>query len=300
MDIKALMDFVTLTQVANFSRAAELRNLSQSAFSRRIQTLEQWLGTRLVDRNVFPLRLTAEGEKFEVVARAVVQQLTAIKDELGAPLRKNDIRVAMPYAIATSRFPAWWKVWNESGRFTCTLEVGSTSEIVAALTEALVDILICFDQESDPIVLESSIYERIVLGHESVRPFASQGLIEKGGADIPGTLLQPVPLLAYAPEAYFATLIDTVVREEGIPFHGYRAFQSDMTEVLADLASKDMGIAWLPDDVPDRNRSRGLVALGDGRWDIDVSIVAFKSRRNESDSAATLWKQLLDFEDARS
>ena len=44
MEIKWLEDFVTLADTSSFSRAAELRNVTQPAFSRRIKQLEGWLG----------------------------------------------------------------------------------------------------------------------------------------------------------------------------------------------------------------------------------------------------------------
>ena len=44
MDINWLIDFVCLGRTLNFSRAAEERNVTQSAFSRRIKSLESWVG----------------------------------------------------------------------------------------------------------------------------------------------------------------------------------------------------------------------------------------------------------------
>ncbi|MGL4976364.1 MAG: LysR family transcriptional regulator, partial [Bosea sp. (in: a-proteobacteria)] len=40
MDIRWLQDFLTVAETGNFTRAAERRNASQAAFSRRIQSLE--------------------------------------------------------------------------------------------------------------------------------------------------------------------------------------------------------------------------------------------------------------------
>lgn len=56
MDIKWLEDFITLSRLQSFSRAAEERHVTQSAFSRRIQALETWVGVPLLDRSRF-LRL---------------------------------------------------------------------------------------------------------------------------------------------------------------------------------------------------------------------------------------------------
>ena len=47
MDLDWLKDFLTLAEQKNFSRAADARNVSQPAFSRRIRALEDWIGTAL-------------------------------------------------------------------------------------------------------------------------------------------------------------------------------------------------------------------------------------------------------------
>ena len=64
METKWLEDFVSLAETNSFSRSAELRHVTQPAFSRRIQSLEAWLGTDLIDRTSYPTRLTHAGEVF--------------------------------------------------------------------------------------------------------------------------------------------------------------------------------------------------------------------------------------------
>src|SRR6202035_4044572 len=59
MDLKLFEDFITLAETRSFSRAAERRNSAQSAFSRRIQSLERWVGAALIDRRSNPLQLTS-------------------------------------------------------------------------------------------------------------------------------------------------------------------------------------------------------------------------------------------------
>ena len=62
METKWLEDFVSLAETRSFSRSAQLRHVTQPAFSRRIQSLEAWAGTDLVDRSSYPTRLTPAGE----------------------------------------------------------------------------------------------------------------------------------------------------------------------------------------------------------------------------------------------
>lgn len=45
-------DCAALADTLHFSRAAELRHVTQPAFSRRIQALEEWVGTPLFTRNL--------------------------------------------------------------------------------------------------------------------------------------------------------------------------------------------------------------------------------------------------------
>lgn len=75
MQIKWLLDFLSLAQTKSFSKAAEERSVSQSALSRRIQAFEHWVGTELVDRSCYPVRLTSKG-------RAVQEQIAPLMSQL--------------------------------------------------------------------------------------------------------------------------------------------------------------------------------------------------------------------------
>ena len=50
MDLDWLKDFLALAELKSFSRAADARNVTQPAFSRRVRALEEWVGTRLFSR----------------------------------------------------------------------------------------------------------------------------------------------------------------------------------------------------------------------------------------------------------
>jgi DNA-binding transcriptional LysR family regulator len=75
MDTKWVEDFLCLTETRSFKRAALARNASQAAFSRRIQSLELWVGADLVDRSCTPLSLTPAGHTFRCVAENIVRQV---------------------------------------------------------------------------------------------------------------------------------------------------------------------------------------------------------------------------------
>lgn len=61
LDLKA---FVTVAELGSFVRAAKALNLSQPALSRRIQKLEQSLGTTLLERSTRHVAVTMVGREF--------------------------------------------------------------------------------------------------------------------------------------------------------------------------------------------------------------------------------------------
>ena len=62
MELNWINDFLALAEHRNFSRAADARNVTQPAFSRRIRLLEDWVGTPLVLRSPHGAELNASGE----------------------------------------------------------------------------------------------------------------------------------------------------------------------------------------------------------------------------------------------
>jgi LysR family transcriptional regulator, hypochlorite-specific transcription factor HypT len=79
METKWLEDFVSLAETRSFSRSAQLRHVTQPAFSRRIQSLEAWAGTDLVDRSSYPTRLTSAGKTLHAQALEILDQLQSVR-----------------------------------------------------------------------------------------------------------------------------------------------------------------------------------------------------------------------------
>lgn len=74
MEIRQLRHFIGLAETGSFSRAAAALHLTQSALSRSIQTLEDSLGARLIDRVGKRNEVTPLGRHVLERARRVVQE----------------------------------------------------------------------------------------------------------------------------------------------------------------------------------------------------------------------------------
>ncbi|WP_119157770.1 LysR family transcriptional regulator [Caldimonas tepidiphila] len=74
-DLNDLLAFRAVAELSNFRKAAESVHLSQPAFSRRIEKLEQALGVRLLERTTRRVTLTAVGRDFERKVRELLDEL---------------------------------------------------------------------------------------------------------------------------------------------------------------------------------------------------------------------------------
>src|ERR1700752_4509612 len=81
---KWLEAFFSLADAGSSSRSAQLRHVTQPAFSRRIQALEAWAGLDLVDRSSYPTRLTPAGETFHGQALEVLGSLQSTRNMMRA------------------------------------------------------------------------------------------------------------------------------------------------------------------------------------------------------------------------
>ena len=83
MDWDKLKIFHAVAEAGNFTKATYILNLSQSAISRQIQSLEQELKTKLFERHARGLSLTENGEYLFKTAHEVISKLKEVESTLG-------------------------------------------------------------------------------------------------------------------------------------------------------------------------------------------------------------------------
>ena len=79
MQISAFETLVTIAQHGSFSRSAEIRNMTLSAVSMQMKSLEEELGAALFDRQYRPPKLTPLGIQVAQDARTIVDAYTILK-----------------------------------------------------------------------------------------------------------------------------------------------------------------------------------------------------------------------------
>jgi len=288
MEIRWLQDFLTLVETGNFTRAAQARCVSQPAFSRRIKQLENWLGMQLVDRTTFPIQLTVDGAKFQISAREILHQAFESRQKFS----QHDfcVRIGVPYALATTRFPEWWGTWSGGDVTKCFLELGYVPDLITSLEAGAIDIVIGYENALKPICLESSVFDRVIVEKDRLRPFGLADFAIE--FDWLKKSDRTIPLLMYPSSVYFGQLVPLIIERATRPPQGNCVVESEMTDVLRSMAIAGHGVAWLPEKAKLDAERTSLVAVDDGSWSVDLTIVAFSKRSNRSPLVDQVWTRI--------
>ena len=255
MELKWLEDFLSLAQTRSFSRSAEARHVTQSAFSRRIRALELWLGVSLVDRSTYPTTLTPEGRRFRDTAEESVRVLLGARADLRAGLDSAEpgVRIAGLHTLALTFFPAWFRTLTaRTGPVATRLQPDDFHDCLQALVEGGSDFLLTFHHPGVPIPLDPELYPHRVVGADALVAVRSPALAEGG----------PLPRLEYGRDSFLGRVSHLAEAELGLPT-GPVVHANPMAEALKCMALEGHGLAFVPRSLVVRELAEGrLVVAG--------------------------------------
>ncbi|MCP5282161.1 MAG: LysR family transcriptional regulator [Rhodoferax sp.] len=290
METKWLEDFVSLAETRSFSRSAQLRHVTQPAFSRRIQSLEAWAGTDLVDRSSYPTRLTPAGETLYDQSLEMLQALQSTRAMLRShrSSAQDLIEFAVPHTLAFTFFPAWVSDLRERfGPIKSRLIALNVHDAVMRLVEGSCDLLIAYHHSAHPFQLDPQRFEMVNLGQEVIAPYSRPLADGTPQFVLPGRAAHPLPYLGYAPGAYLGQMVDLILKQSPAPIHFDRVYETDMAEGLKAMAVEGHGVAFLPySAVKKELRNRRLVSAlppDMASLQLTMEVRAYRERPNPSE-----------------
>jgi DNA-binding transcriptional LysR family regulator len=296
MEIKWLEDFLSLAETGSFSRSAEQRHITQPAFSRRIRALENWIGSPLIDRTSYPTRLTPAGEAFRERAALIVRDVFDARAYLRGqrPIPADTLSFAVPHALSLNFFPRWLtKLERGIGPLSTKLVALNVHDAVMALVEGNCDLLMCYHHPEQPIQLDAKRYAMIPLGHEGLRPYARATRDGKPVMMLPGKASDPIPYLAYSPNAFLGRMVEIILESARRPHFLRRRYETDMADALKMMATEGHGIAWLPESAVAREvRGRQLALAGGELWHGEMEVRLYCERNTTKPLLNQLWRYL--------
>lgn len=300
MEVEWIEDLVVLAQYKSFSRAAEARNLTQSGFSRRIQSLEQWIGAELVDRSSYPLSLTPAGLLFKEAAEDMLRKLFDTRSIIRNDERIHGpgLKIAAGHTLSASFLPRWLNALSQRlGAVRARVVPTNVHDSILMLVNGNCELMLAYHHPELSLHLDPTRYEYLTVGRDVFMPVRRTAGRAGAQARLPGTARQPVPLIGYAPTTYFGRCLALVLRRQGNAAVLQPYFESDMAEVLKQMALASDGIAWLPRSLIEGELASGvLTSAGERRWMLDLELRLYRDRNNASPLLAQLWSHLTDLQ----
>jgi len=303
VETKWLEDFVSLAETRSFSRSAQLRHVTQPAFSRRIQALEAWAGVDLVDRSSYPTRLTAAGETLLGQAVEVLGNLQATRNMLRShqSAGQDMIEFAVPHSLAFSFFPHWLMGLRQRfGAVKSRLNALNVHDATLQLSEGNCDLLVVYHHASQPLQLDPERYEMVSLGHETLAAYARADAQGRPMFSLPGHPGQKIPFLSYAAGAYLGRLVELIVKASPMPLNLDAIYETDMAESLKAMALEGHGMAFLPASSVSKELAMGRLvqAAPSGVFELNMDLRIYRERpavaRRSKPAALALWDYLKD------
>jgi LysR family glycine cleavage system transcriptional activator len=235
-DLAAVQAFECAARHASFTRAGRELNLTQSAISRQVKSLEDHLGTRLFERIRQRIVLSQSGERFLPEARRLLQQT---EDMMLRSMSAADARSTLSVATLPTfgsrwlspRLPDFLQQYPET-----VLNIGSKS--------APFD----FEEESFDVAIHygQPIWARGIctyLCSESILPVVSRKLAQEYRQLAPADLAdKPLLHLATRPKLWAQWFEQCGVAPET----AYRGHRFDQFAMIIEAAIAGLGVALVP------------------------------------------------------
>lgn len=303
LDLQWLEDFLALAESGNFSRAAEARAIAQPAFSRHIRGLEEWVGVDLFDRSAHPAALTAAGQRFLPLLKAVLANLEAARIKARAAHQRAEasLRFAATHMLSLTFFPSWLARMESQLRLGPIQTVSDSARACEDLMlQRRVQFVLCHGHAEASGRLDEAQYSMLCLGRDVLRPVSAPhpdgGL---GRALHAIGLPPPVPMLAYSEASGLGRImrarLHAYAQQPGLrtatPSELSEVFSAHHAMLLKTMALEGRGVAWLPESlIAPELLSGALVAAGPDAWNIGVEIRLYRQHAEMAPGAELLWR----------
>lgn len=292
MRLEWLEDILAIAQTGSFSGAAERRNLTQSAFSRRVQQIEDYVGVPLFDRSRKPVQLRpttlAQSAQIEQIASALRQLVTDLRR--GDRVASNRIVIASQHSLTTSLAPRIVQSIGGSGHEVYVrLRSANLDECHGLLLSRNADLAIVYSLP-DQDALPGEYLESLDLWPDRLIP-----VLRPEEARVLATGAQTeLPFVAYPPEVFFGTVMTERILPALDP--GTLALpraETALTMAALELAAAGVAVAWVPETLAQLGLAQGRLADVSGVLPhCALSVRALRLKGVHGPAEAVIWNHI--------
>lgn len=286
LPIDGIQAFVQIAELGNFNRAAEKLFITQTGLTRRIQRLEAFVGTKLLDRTTRSTTLTKVGREFLPLATRLVDDLTNGLDRLRTTSRLSlgDVTVATLQSVAFRQLPLALRIYaRKYPRNRVQLLERSGALVTEAVRQNQADFGIHIQQNAQSDLVEDLLMrDPFVLVCGRGHPLAK-------AAEVAWSDLGDIDLITLGGASGNRRIVEAQLTKAGLQARGRFVVESTPSAIA--LAKAGVGAAILPAAMKASVVATGLVEIPLVGPIVHRSIGLVR-RRNETltPAAAALYK----------
>lgn len=287
-DILAVIDF------GSFSAAAQARYLTPSAFTRRIRSIEESLGTPLFDRDRKPVMLLPHLAVLETDLRVCADQLRRLKSGLSDPSagELDEVSLMCQHALAAAVAPALVSLMAGGAEMKIAMRDGTRTECTFALLQREIDFALVYENPEEDMAAEIGYLNSLTLGTEVFAPVAC---LDRNPQLVDRIATGPIPTIGYPDSIYLGEVLHRKIFPRLAAGTEIQTIaESGLTLAIAEFVRRGLGVAWLPLTVVARELEAGEMQIIDHLPSCELKVNLMILSGNRSRRSVGYWQTIND------
>jgi DNA-binding transcriptional LysR family regulator len=241
MQIESLKVFCDLAETESFTKAAQINQVTQSAVSQQISSLERQFKSLLIERSKKRFRLTREGQVLYDYSKQIIQTYDSLHSKLQEikDIISGTIRVATIYSIGLHDLPPYIKKFFKSyPTVNVHVEYRRSNQVYEDVLGNVVDLgLVAYPTKDSKLEIVSLHKDKLVMICHPHNPMARSKSIRM--SDLAGQ-----KFIGFEPDIPTRKAIDKILKDHRVTVQTVMEF--DNIETVKRAVEIDAGISIVP------------------------------------------------------
>ncbi|EEF59939.1 LysR family transcriptional regulator [Pedosphaera parvula] len=241
MQIESLKVFCDLAETESFTKAAQINNVTQSAVSQQISSLERQFKSLLIERSKKKFRLTREGQVLYEFAKQIIQTHDSLHSKLQEikDIISGTIRVATIYSIGLHDLPPYIKKFLKSyPTVNVHVEYRRANQVYDDVLSNVVDVgLVAYPTRESKLETVSLRKDPLVLICHPQHPFAKNKSVKLKA-------ITGQKFIGFEPDIPTRKALDKILKDTNVEVNHVMEF--DNIETVKRAVEIDAGISIVP------------------------------------------------------
>lgn len=288
MQLEWLDDILAVMDAGSLAEAAKRRFLTQSAFTRRIRSIEDKIGAELFDRSRKPVAIASGVKSLEPELRELSARLRRLKYDLrsSAEGAGGGVTFVCQHAITATISPWIVQVLTAQNDASVRVRSGNRDECLMLLLSGDADFAVTYEDPDDHSPLLPQGFETADLGVDLLVPAGAPELLRR-------TRNAGIPVILYPPEVFLGRIFHQCLapRLSDSTLLLPKA-ETALTLAACEYALCGIGVAWLPLTLIRRHLGEGRLQRADWLPEHQLKITMIRLAGRQGGRNQEIWRKL--------